>query len=411
MYTILDGKFVNDRSFQNKSMNRALVGYRPYVLETGDLKLEKPNIYQRIVDVPNEDFCIDYVITKKGTLSKDAQVFVVVEAEGKSVIEVNENTTYLAVARWISCVFLLLVFVVYILLPELRNLGGLILMNYVASLFIAFLLLAVIQLDVYHTGTCIGLTCAIYYFFLATFCWMSVMSYDIWWTFRGYAKARPIHRRGERFKLQMYCLCAYGLPLLLTIFLYVVIVTNMQHIPWFITPHLLDTGCFLEGEAKMLYLYTPMLILIICNWLFYLMTAFNVWRLSRGTAVLDTAAAGSPAAHRCQMRRFMVYLKLSVVMGLSWLLEIISFIHPRYGMWYLSDTYNMLLGLVIFVIFVCKKKIYKKLYKRCRMKPTRSFHQGSSNSYFSNSSDSGPETVTLQVCGNPKGQNGFSNSK
>lgn len=53
----------------------------------------------------------------------------------------------------------------------------------------------------------------------------------------------------------------------------------------------------------MLYLYIPMLILIICNWMFYLMTAFNVWRLSRGTAVLDSAAAGTPAAHRTQRNR------------------------------------------------------------------------------------------------------------
>lgn len=60
----------------------------------------------------------------------------------------------------------------------------------------------------------------------------------------------------------------------------------------------------------------------------------------------------------------MVYLKLSIVMGLNWLLEIISFLYPGFKMWYITDAYNILIGLAIFLIFVCKKKILKKLIKR-----------------------------------------------
>lgn len=33
MFTILDGKFVREPNFHNRSMNRGLVGYKPYVLE------------------------------------------------------------------------------------------------------------------------------------------------------------------------------------------------------------------------------------------------------------------------------------------------------------------------------------------------------------------------------------------
>lgn len=46
------------------------------------------------------------------------------------------------------------------------------------------------------------------------------------------------------------------------------------------------------GGEKLLYLDIPLLILILCNCIFYLMTAFHVWRLNLGTAVLDPAAAG-----------------------------------------------------------------------------------------------------------------------
>ncbi|KOB70859.1 G protein-coupled receptor [Operophtera brumata] len=71
----------------------------------------------------------------------------------------------------------------------------------------------------------------------------------------------------------MYSIYAWGVPLGLTIMLV-----------WINA----------SGE-KLLYLYMPMLILICSNWMFYLMTAFNIWRLSRGTSVLDSAAAGTPS--------------------------------------------------------------------------------------------------------------------
>ncbi|CAB3261686.1 unnamed protein product [Arctia plantaginis] len=404
IFHIVPEIYKSKEEFQDSAVNVYQIEFNPYIIKTGELILEAPNSYHRWITVQRDYFCVDYFITKKGKLINTPKIWAIVEGE-----EYPESDISLTAATLVSCFFLLLVLVVYFLLPELQNLCGMILMAYVGSLFMAFLLLATIQLDRYEDNACIGLTMGIYYFFLASFCWMSVMSYDIWWTFRGYAKARPIHRRGESFKFLMYCLYAWGVPLLMTIFIFVVNTIDMSHMPWFITPNVPGMGCFLEGGNKMLYLYIPMLILIVCNWMFYLMTAFNVWRLSRGTAVLDSAAAGTPAAHRSQRNRLMVYLKLSVVMGVNWVFEIISFKFPGFKGWYISDVYNILIGFLIFLIFVCKKDIYRKLYKRYALHPRR-FYPGSvagSRSYSSTSSDSNPETTTLQICANPKGFNGY----
>ena len=66
----------------------------------------------------------------------------------------------------------------------------------------------------------------------------------------------------------------------------------------------IDFNCSqFTGGQKLVYLYIPMLILILCNWFFFLMTAFNIWRLSRATAVVNSDAAGNPAAHRSQKSR------------------------------------------------------------------------------------------------------------
>ncbi|KAJ8731199.1 hypothetical protein PYW07_004363 [Mythimna separata] len=404
VFNLKPSKF-KDAPFRKEVLDVTMLDFNIYLTESGVLQLELPNAYNRWNPIPIANYCVDYRIMADPKLVKPRYW---VQLPGGDFVQSN---IYLTSATLVSCFFMLLVLLVYLLLPELRNLCGMILMAYVFSLFMAFLLLAVIQIKIHKTETCIGLTMSIYYFFLATFCWMSVMSYDIWWTFRGYAKARAIHRRGELFKFLMYALFAFGVPLLMTIGLYVLnsMKDDMRDLPWFVTPHVPEFGCFLEGGVKLLYLYMPMLILIICNWIFYLMTAFNIWRLSRGTAVLDSAAAGNPQAHRTQRHRFMVYLKLSVVMGLNWVLEIVSFRYPGFQIWWISDAYNILIGLLIFLIFVCKKKILRKLCKRYLGRNTMRWYP-SSKSYASSMSDSNQESATLQskVSSQPNGlSNGY----
>ncbi|XP_035439692.2 G-protein coupled receptor Mth2 isoform X1 [Spodoptera frugiperda] len=403
--TFNDVFHLRPQMFADLNFGSAAVDIQPmpniglYIIENGGLEWELPNSYKRWNEIPPSNFCIDYRFNPRTNKTRLGYWITLPPSP-----DTPKSSIYLTSATLVSCFFMLLVLIVYFLLPELQNLCGLILMAYVASLFMAFLLLAIIQIKIHPANTCIGLTFSIYFFFLASFCWMSVMSYDIWWTFRGYAKARPIHRRGERFKFMMYCLYAWGLPLAMTIALAVLNSVDMKHVPWFVTPHVPSHGCFLEGGEKLLYLYMPMLILILCNWMFYLMTAFNIWRLSRGTAMLDTAAAGTPQAHRTHRQRFMVYLKLSIVMGLNWLLEIISFLYPGFKMWYITDAYNILIGLAIFLIFVCKKKILKKLIKRY-LHFEKMHWNPSSKSYTSSISDSNQESVTLQskVSSQPNG--------
>lgn len=377
--------------------------YNFFLSETGVLYLEKSNFYLRWTPRNTSRYCVDYrkVKSKNASVAWEAQYrfFTVMDP-----VTQPETQTLYRTALMISSLFLLIVLLVYAILPELRNLGGLILMAYVGSLLCAFFLLSIILLDVnYKTNTCIGSTMVIYYSLIASFCWMNIMSYDIWWTFRGYAKARSIHRRGEIFKFQMYCLYGFGVPLVLTILLAVMHFVDFSDQPWIIKPQLVRYGCFMGGPEKMLYLYVPMLILIMCNWMFFLMTAFNVWRLSRGTAVLDSAAAGNPHAHRTQRHRFMVYLKLSIVMGINWVLEVVSSQLPELQIFKVSDLYNVMVGLFIFLIFVFKKKILRKLMKKL---PNKKRWAPASKSYESDSSTSdgsSQETSLPLVCSIPKG--------
>lgn len=62
--------------------------------------------------------------------------------------------------------------------------------------------------------------------------------------------------------------------------------------------------------------------------------------------------------------RFIINLKLFTVMGISWILEIISTFSTNETVEAILDTYNLLIGVFIFFIFVFKRKVLYEL--KCR---------------------------------------------
>lgn len=60
-------------------------------------------------------------------------------------------------------------------------------------------------------------------------------------------------------------------------------------------------------------------------------------------------------------------LKLFIVMGISWLLEIVAtLLDGPMGpvWWYVSDAFNLLQGVLVFFIFVFKRKVLVAFQKK-----------------------------------------------
>jgi hypothetical protein len=81
--------------------------------------------------------------------------------------------------------------------------------------------------------------------------------------------------------------------------------------------------------------------------------------------------------------RFIMNIKLFIVMGISWCFEVVSFFlkkYVHYGItwhdvfFYASDVFNCLQGLLIFILFVLKLRVYNALRRRLgwdtKKKPT-----------------------------------------
>ncbi|XP_063222231.1 G-protein coupled receptor Mth2-like isoform X3 [Bacillus rossius redtenbacheri] len=270
------------------------------------------------------------------------------------------------VGMLISLPFLAVTLVVYAAVPQLRNLHGRALMSYVVSLIVAYTCLVGVQLLSSSLAQllCLMLAFIIYFSFLASFFWLNVMCFDIWWTFSGFRPLRGSEKEREHKKFVMYSVYAWGSSSLL---LLVCLLTDRH--PYVrervLSPQFGKDRCwFTTQSAEAAYFYGPMGLIVLCNIVLFVLTALRIVKLKKETAMLKGEESRRHDVEE-NKQRFVLYLKLFVVMGVNWGMEVISFAAggPQY-IWYITDIGNTLQGVLIFLIFVWKEKIRRLLAKR-----------------------------------------------
>lgn len=59
-----------------------------------------------------------------------------------------------------------------------------------------------------------------------------------------------------------------------------------------------------------------------------------------------------------------MYLRLASMMGITWLMEAISFVSPDSTFFMITDILNALLGVIIFMLFVLNRRVMHLIKKR-----------------------------------------------
>ncbi|XP_041979370.1 G-protein coupled receptor Mth2-like isoform X2 [Aricia agestis] len=333
-----------------------------YLQEDGKLYIEIPSHIPPWELRTPDKYCIDTVVSQdengERTLKLDALTCFASEDREFYVVG--------PACMIISCVFILATVAVYAWLPELRNLHGRVLMAYLLCLLVGFSSLSTMQIlltvDNISSVCCIALTIIIYFSLLAAFFWLNVMSFDIWWTFSG-NRGMTTEKMSIRRKFSVYTIYAFSMPTILTILLISLEFSGLPPNPFL--PLLRHQGCFLYGKSRLLYLYLPMVILCVANMIFFILTAKKITEIKKETSVLKSKESATTVNQSKEKQRLLLYVKLFVIMGINWLLEVFSALYPdAVYIWHITDAYNVLIGLNIFIIFVCKKKIFYLLKKR-----------------------------------------------
>ncbi|XP_046644930.1 probable G-protein coupled receptor Mth-like 3 [Daphnia pulicaria] len=282
---------------------------------------------------------------------------------------------------FISSGFLFLTFVVYAFLAsEIFNAHGLIVMCYVASMAVLYACLGIFQLQLVVPNlpvdpgyTCIGLAVVTHFFFLATFSWLHVMCFDIWRTFRK-STPKPFNRRvGASFI--PYSIVGWGFPFLIVLTGQVLDgIVESRGSSSVIQPLFGEgqTCWFNEWKSLFLYLYGPVAVIVLANLSFFVMTAIQLCKTRKESAL---ALRNQQSQNHITRQRIRVIFSLFILMGVSWTMEVISFaVGGSYLVWYIFDMLNIFTGVFVFIIFVCKKKVWKMLKKKFKYLRVNGLH-------------------------------------
>ena len=250
----------------------------------------------------------------------------------------------------LSICALVLLIVVYSCLKPLRTGPGLCLLCLAGSLAMAQLLFLLGMFTTTVHTLCVVIAILTHFFFLVSFFWTNVMSFDVFLTFRKQFTLTSGSRRKFRIYVA-YCLLGPCLLVLLAV------VAEYSHSASLPPPLYGRSFCWIGHRQALLYYFSlPIAVLLVSNVFFFLTSVYHIWRSS---------ASGKVGNHRHGKRkRLVLYAKLSTIMGLTWLFGYIAAWTGLTVLWYFFIIFNTSQGVFICIAFLCNRKVARLLRQR-----------------------------------------------
>ncbi|CAL1687355.1 unnamed protein product [Lasius platythorax] len=295
------------------------------------------------------------------------------ENQNKAIFPIATNSTNIIVlvcAHLVIMLFALMMFIVYSILPELRNIHGFILCGYSGFVFVGYtveLMNALISKDVMGYSICIASAFVRYYFLLGSYFWLNAMSFDMWRTFKQFRSLPTNVKQQQRRKLIIYSVYGWGGPFMLVIIWG--IMNFVSGIPQDLRPGFGTSDCnFNSNTARLLYYWMVIIFCIISS----------IWLcICTGRKIADYKKDIAHYLSDSESRRFndnkkLFKLYLTVIKVLFVIISIKLYMYTIYALynegafsiWYTFVALEMIQHFCIFIIFVWKRKIKQLLLKR-----------------------------------------------
>ncbi|KQS39313.1 uncharacterized protein Dere_GG17551, isoform C [Drosophila erecta] len=272
--------------------------------------------------------------------------------------------------KCISVFFMVITIAAYLWLPKFRSLHSKCCNLYFISLAVTFLLNVISVFGIFELRTPICyLTGYVGYFtVMATFLWLSAISFDVW---RRFAM-RKFHdfyqnNRSTFFNYNIIVWSSAGL-LTFVIFLVDQFVETTEENPYNPAVGVYYCWIYTNGWSAMFYFYAPLAILIILNSVsFFLTTRYIYVENKQNQKVLNKSERQKLSRNHANYR---IYFRLFIIMGGSWILEIIAFICEMENKWMpliaINDYLNCSQGIILFIATFCNKEMFRLIRKRIR---------------------------------------------
>ncbi|XP_034480802.1 G-protein coupled receptor Mth-like isoform X1 [Drosophila innubila] len=276
------------------------------------------------------------------------------------------------ILRILSIILLLITCFVYLWIPKLRTLHGYCFVCYMLCLVVAFALLTVDNL--HRDWSLFG--CKVngyvgYFAVMAGFFWLTVISFDLWNSFRG--NNYTVRRHTNMYRFFMYSLYAWGAAALLTIIIIIVDHSldrdNDENLPWL--PGVAMYNCWVKTNdwSAMIYFHGLMALQIIFNMTMFILTAIRIVEVKKELKSLNLPEAREKHM-RSDNQTFRMFVRLFVIMGITWTFEIFAYLLQNNASWEsvlkIFDYINCAQGVIIFILFVLKRSVMNLILDRIR---------------------------------------------
>ncbi|XP_072758054.1 probable G-protein coupled receptor Mth-like 3 [Anoplolepis gracilipes] len=363
-----------DAEIVRVSFNNESVFYKYFFLENGTLYLpyfdqfvESTSYCLAIInDVVDAVICLK---TLTEAVRKHDNTYYIIDQSEEVVLEILDWIYII-----ISLLCMLALFLIYCI-PKLNNIHSFMLRRYSSMIFIyhmSNLLKKLIDMQLPYS-MCIASALVNYFSSLAAFFWLSVMSFDMWWTFRNvHSLQKNMKQQGK--KKFLYSIIGWGGPVIFCIIC--IIMEIVPSVPESLQPKLIVNMCLFHfSTSKLFYIYGPITTCASISIFLSIYTALKIMQYEK-----DTARHLKDTESRCyneNKKWFNLYINLFIIVFLILATKrivstTIFWLFKDYaGMIYIIlNILDVIQNVGIFIIFVCKKTImqllFKHFYQNCR---------------------------------------------
>ena len=269
--------------------------------------------------------------------------------KGKTTgIIVKETLTM--IGNILSLICLAFTVTTYCMFEQIRTRAGKCIMNLCGALFCAQLSFQVNDLFVSCREACAVVAVFQHYTWLVAFLWMNVLAFDVSCTF---SHMKPSSGGRQTSRLRAFALYAWGLP---AAFVALCLVLDLcTELPF---DYGSETMCWLAGPRAIVYYFAAPLAAIL---------SANVVLFVRAVVALrrTTAIANRARQPRQQQSTFFVYIRLTSLMGFTWLFGFLANVDVLSFLWYPFIVCNTCQGVFICVSFTLTSTVRRLWRVRC----------------------------------------------
>ncbi|XP_038051846.1 uncharacterized protein LOC119724729 isoform X2 [Patiria miniata] len=268
-------------------------------------------------------------------------------------------------ALWIvslicSCLSILALaatFIVYSMIPVLRNTAGLYTMNLVVALFVAILLLSLAGALNAAGPACVVFASLTHLSWLSAFFWMAMLSYNVARTFGGRMSTSRDGPNCRRVVAAM--LLVWGGALLIVSVCTALTLCDCTELPAIYNR---SSPClFTTGTVLLVVFGVPVLASLLLSTICFIVVIVSVRRTKRMSRMVQNRSLAEEA-----MDEVKIYAKLALLFGITWILAFISDAVGHVVLSYVNVIVNTLQGVFIFVAFCLNQRVRALLRKERR---------------------------------------------